>query len=111
MNRKFFSILFALACICTNSHADVGRESQKPFQRNEVDASAFFEDDGHSPKLVQLDEAEMSDTEGGATSPTYRCTLCGAPHGGVYSPKVCFTCLTRGAGGSYYNPYTTPWGW
>jgi len=26
----------------------------------------------------------------------YRCVYCGAPHGGVYSPRVCWQCWNKG---------------
>ena len=27
---------------------------------------------------------------------TYWCTVCGAPHGGVYSPRICWQCWDKG---------------
>ncbi len=31
-----------------------------------------------------------------AASATYFCTICGAPHGGVFSPNVCWQCWNKG---------------
>lgn len=32
----------------------------------------------------------------GAKSSVMRCSVCGAPHGGVYSPTVCYNCFGKG---------------
>lgn len=31
-----------------------------------------------------------------ASSPTFRCQRCGAPHGGVHSPRICWQCWDQG---------------
>ena len=36
--------------------------------------------------LLGLDQAAM----------TYWCRVCGAPHGGVYSPNICWQCWNKG---------------
>lgn len=43
-----------------------------------------------------LSENKLSTTKGGASSYQYICTQCGAFHGGVYSPKVCYNCYNKG---------------
>lgn len=41
-------------------------------------------------------ETERHLLNGGDVAATYWCTVCGAPHGGVYSPSICWQCWNKG---------------
>ena len=41
-------------------------------------------------------ETERHILNGDKLAMTYRCSVCGAPHGGVYSPSICWQCWNKG---------------
>lgn len=41
-------------------------------------------------------ETETHILDGDKVAMTYWCTVCGAPHGGVYSPGICWQCWNKG---------------
>jgi len=41
-------------------------------------------------------ETERQLLEGDQAAVTYWCMICGAPHGGVYSPNICWQCWNKG---------------
>jgi hypothetical protein len=56
-----------------------GGETEQHLNENEA---------GESSPAQNRDEAM-------AKSPTFWCTICGAPHGGVFSPKICHNCWKK----------------
>lgn len=46
--------------------------------------------------VTVLSQKELSEVKGGVRSPVYTCSVCGAKHGGVYSPNVCHNCYNKG---------------
>jgi hypothetical protein len=78
-------------------HADVQSEedhnlSPKTAVGSQEDIKALFGQEQQPSLVVELSEQEMKETEGAAGSYFYRCTTCGAPHGGAYSPYFCHYC-------------------
>ena len=60
----------------------------KRFQRQfGLTVDGLMNPDGETERHMQQHLAAM---------PTYRCVYCGAPHGGVYSPNVCWQCWSKG---------------
>lgn len=46
--------------------------------------------------LIPGGETELHILSNGESENTYRCTVCGAPHGGVYSSAICWQCWSKG---------------
>lgn len=63
-------------------------ESLKRFQRdNGLRADGIAKPGGETERQIIIgDDVAM----------TYWCRVCGAPHGGVYSPHVCWQCWNKG---------------
>jgi len=63
-------------------------KSIKQFQRvNKLSVDGVMKPGGETEQsLLDQDEVAM----------TYWCTICGAPHGGVYSALICYQCWGQG---------------
>lgn len=80
--KKFFVILTAIIF----SSASLASSSEVQ--------SLFKSSQGES--VTVLSQKELSEVKGGARAPVYTCSVCGAKHGGVYSPNVCYNCYNKG---------------
>lgn len=61
----------------------------KTYQRdNRLRVDGIMKPDGETERHL------LDDDDGAAV--TYWCTVCGAPHGGVYSPHICWQCWNKG---------------
>lgn len=58
--------------------------------------SSLFDSTPTNGNITILSKKELSDIKGGVRSPSYTCSVCGAKHGGVYSPHVCHNCYNKG---------------
>ncbi|CBY80995.1 hypothetical protein [Haemophilus influenzae] len=80
--KKFFILLTAI--IFSSVSLASSNEVQSLFKSSQ------------SESVTVLSQKELSEIKGGARSPVYTCSICGAKHGGVYSPSVCYNCYNKG---------------
>nr|WP_262348854.1 hemocin structural protein [Avibacterium paragallinarum] len=80
--KKFFILLIAI--IFSSASLASSSELQSLFKSSQNNSATV------------LSQKEMSEVKGGARSPVYTCSVCGAKHGGVYSPNVCHNCYNKG---------------
>lgn len=60
----------------------------KGFQRdNDLRVDGVMKPDGETERQLLKDKD---------VAMTYWCTVCGAPHAGVYSPNICWQCWNKG---------------
>ncbi|MEW5729134.1 MAG: peptidoglycan-binding domain-containing protein [Pseudomonadota bacterium] len=70
----------------------------RSFQKdNGLKVDAFMRPGGPTEKTInaRLAFAGATGDDDVERSPRYKCTVCGALHGGVYSPTVCHNCFVK----------------